>query len=225
MATARRATAPSPARCTSAIADTLYGRYWGCSREYDCLHFEACYYQGIDYCIREGLKRFDPGAQGEHKIQRGFEPTTTLSCHWVAQPELSDHAIGDFTPGRADARGAVPGGGLHAAALQGGKSYRHPSALHSRRAEYQPGSAALPAQQPVVRRHGEVFKQPVTGGPRQVIQPLEVADAAGGIAGFQPLVEARVGFGGVGAGVLEGPVNDQQRLPGAPAPRRPRTAP
>ncbi|MEE4278888.1 MAG: GNAT family N-acetyltransferase [Halieaceae bacterium] len=77
-------------------ADTLYGRYWGCLREYDCLHFEACYYQGIEYCIREGLKRFDPGAQGEHKIQRGFEPTTTLSSHWVAQRELND-AIGDFT--------------------------------------------------------------------------------------------------------------------------------
>jgi predicted N-acyltransferase len=77
-------------------ADTLYGRYWGCSQEYDCLHFETCYYQGIDYCIRHGLSRFDPGAQGEHKIQRGFEPTTTLSCHWVAQPEL-DQAVGDFT--------------------------------------------------------------------------------------------------------------------------------
>ncbi len=77
-------------------SETLYGRYWGCIEEYDCLHFEACYYQGIEYCIREGLKRFDPGAQGEHKIQRGFEPTTTLSCHWIAQSELND-AIGDFT--------------------------------------------------------------------------------------------------------------------------------
>lgn len=77
-------------------ADSLYGRYWGCSHEYDCLHFETCYYQGIDYCIRHGLKRFDPGAQGEHKIQRGFEPTTTLSCHWIAQREL-DRAVGDYT--------------------------------------------------------------------------------------------------------------------------------
>ncbi|EED31946.1 hypothetical protein NOR53_3507 [gamma proteobacterium NOR5-3] len=76
--------------------ETLYGRYWGCIREYDCLHFETCYYQGIDYCIRHGLKRFDPGAQGEHKIQRGFEPTTTLSCHWIASPEL-DAAVGNFT--------------------------------------------------------------------------------------------------------------------------------
>ena len=77
-------------------AHTLYGRYWGCIREYDCLHFETCYYQGIEYCIREGIARFDPGAQGEHKIQRGFEPTTTLSSHWLAQVELND-AIADFT--------------------------------------------------------------------------------------------------------------------------------
>jgi predicted N-acyltransferase len=75
---------------------TLYGRYWGCLREYDCLHFEACYYQGIDYCIRNGLQRFDPGAQGEHKIQRGFEPTTTRSCHWIAQPELNS-AVARYT--------------------------------------------------------------------------------------------------------------------------------
>ena len=75
---------------------SLYGRYWGCLREYDCLHFEACYYQGIEYCIAEGLQHFDPGAQGEHKIQRGFEPTTTVSNHWIALREL-DQAIGDYT--------------------------------------------------------------------------------------------------------------------------------
>lgn len=56
---------------------TLYGRYWGCLRDYDNLHFEACYYRGIEYCIAHGLERFDPGAQGEHKIQRGFEPVLT----------------------------------------------------------------------------------------------------------------------------------------------------
>ncbi len=66
--------------------DTLYGRYWGCLREYDFLHFEACYYRGIEYCIDNGIERFDPGAQGEHKIQRGFEPTLTHSNHWVAEP-------------------------------------------------------------------------------------------------------------------------------------------
>ncbi len=65
---------------------TLFGRYWGCLREYDNLHFEACYYRGIEYCIQRGLQRFDPGAQGEHKIQRGFEPTLTRSLHWVAEP-------------------------------------------------------------------------------------------------------------------------------------------
>lgn len=74
---------------------TLYGRYWGCENEFDALHFEACYYQGIDYCIRNGLQRFDPGAQGEHKIQRGFEPVTTRSCHWLAHPGFSE-AVGDF---------------------------------------------------------------------------------------------------------------------------------
>ena len=77
-------------------SDTLFGRYWGCLRDYDCLHFEACYYQGIEYCIREGLQRFDPGAQGEHKIQRGFRPVTTYSNHWIADPQLSA-AVADFT--------------------------------------------------------------------------------------------------------------------------------
>jgi predicted N-acyltransferase len=76
--------------------DTLYGRYWGCQSEFDCLHFEACYYQGIDYCIRHGLHRFDPGAQGEHKIQRGFRPVHTWSNHWIADPRLAA-AVGDFT--------------------------------------------------------------------------------------------------------------------------------
>lgn len=76
--------------------DTLYGRYWGCTREYDCLHFEACYYRGIQYCIEQGLQRFDPGAQGEHKIQRGFEPVYTYSNHWIADPRLAS-AVEDFT--------------------------------------------------------------------------------------------------------------------------------
>lgn len=76
--------------------DTLFGRYWGCEREFDCLHFEACYYQGIEYCIAQGLQKFDPGAQGEHKIQRGFRPVPTWSNHWIADPQLSA-AVGDFT--------------------------------------------------------------------------------------------------------------------------------
>lgn len=69
---------------------TLYGRYWGCVREYEFLHFEACYYQGIEYCLREGLRHFDPGAQGEHKIQRGFTPIVTYSNHWLADKAFSE---------------------------------------------------------------------------------------------------------------------------------------
>lgn len=63
--------------------DTLYGRYWGCIEEHECLHFETCYYQGIEYCLSHGLGRFDPGVQGEHKIQRGFEPVYSYSNHWI----------------------------------------------------------------------------------------------------------------------------------------------
>jgi len=69
--------------------DTLYGRYWGALAEFDNLHFEACYYQGIEYCLANGLARFDPGAQGEHKIPRGFEPVITHSFHWLADPRLA----------------------------------------------------------------------------------------------------------------------------------------
>lgn len=75
--------------------DTLYGRYWGCKQEFDCLHFEACYYRGIEYCIEHGLARFDPGAQGEHKIQRGFRPVETFSNHWIADERLRA-AVEDF---------------------------------------------------------------------------------------------------------------------------------
>jgi hypothetical protein len=74
---------------------TLYGRHWGCSADYDSLHFEACYYQGIDYCIRRQLQQFEPGAQGEHKIYRGFLPTLTQSVHWIAHPGFRS-AIADF---------------------------------------------------------------------------------------------------------------------------------
>jgi len=68
---------------------TLYGRHWGCSEEFDNLHFELCYYQGLEYCIKNNLSRFEPGAQGEHKIYRGFLPTKTWSAHWVAHPEFN----------------------------------------------------------------------------------------------------------------------------------------
>ncbi len=69
---------------------TLYGRYWGCSAEYHSLHFETCYYQGIDYCIAEGLERFEPGTQGEHKLSRGFEPTATWSGHMIGEPAFAN---------------------------------------------------------------------------------------------------------------------------------------
>lgn len=62
---------------------TLYGRYYGCWGEYPCLHFELCYYQGLEYALRRGLRRFEPGAQGEHKIARGFLPTRTRSAHLI----------------------------------------------------------------------------------------------------------------------------------------------
>lgn len=74
---------------------TLYGRYWGCLAEYDFLHFETCYYQGIDYLIREGLQRFDGGAQGEHKIQRGFEACETFSLHRL-QDDHFHQAVENF---------------------------------------------------------------------------------------------------------------------------------
>lgn len=74
---------------------TLYGRYWGCLEEFDSLHFETCYYQGIEYCIEHQLHRFDPGAQGEHKIQRGFRPIETWSVHWIKEPGFR-HAIERF---------------------------------------------------------------------------------------------------------------------------------
>ena len=67
--------------------DTLYGRYWGADVLLPGLHFETCYYQGIEYCLREGLRRFEPGAQGEHKIARGFLPAPVRSRHWFADPQ------------------------------------------------------------------------------------------------------------------------------------------
>jgi predicted N-acyltransferase len=75
--------------------DTLYGRYWGCLEEIDGLHFEACYYQGIEFCIEQQLRRFDPGAQGEHKISRGFRPVFTYSWHYLTDVRFQ-HAITDF---------------------------------------------------------------------------------------------------------------------------------
>jgi predicted N-acyltransferase len=74
---------------------TLYGRYWGSAGDFHSLHFETCYYQGIDYCIREGLARFEPGTQGEHKVARGFVPQATWSCHWLRDEEFH-RAVASF---------------------------------------------------------------------------------------------------------------------------------
>jgi predicted N-acyltransferase len=94
--------------------DTLYGRYWGCSEQIPGLHFEACYYQGIDYCLRHGLQRFEPGAQGEHKLARGFLPVATHSCHYLADPRF-----------RADVRDALAREGAHL------RAYRDELMAHS----------------------------------------------------------------------------------------------
>lgn len=75
--------------------ETLFGRYWGCAGDFPFVHFETCYYQGQEYAIEQGIERFDSGAQGEHKIQRGFEPVETWSNHWIADAEFAA-AIADF---------------------------------------------------------------------------------------------------------------------------------
>lgn len=68
--------------------DALYGRYWGCLADYRFLHFEVCYYQAIDFAIAHGLSRVEAGAQGQHKIQRGYLPCPTYSAHWIANDGL-----------------------------------------------------------------------------------------------------------------------------------------
>jgi uncharacterized protein len=75
--------------------DALFGRYWGAGGNYHSLHFETCYYQGIEYCIEKKLQRFEPGTQGEHKVPRGFVPTLMSSAHFVADPRFAA-AIRDF---------------------------------------------------------------------------------------------------------------------------------
>jgi predicted N-acyltransferase len=75
--------------------DTLYGRYWGCLESHAFLHFEACYYQAIDFCIERGIARFEGGAQGTHKLSRGLLPVTTHSLHAIGDPAFAD-AIADY---------------------------------------------------------------------------------------------------------------------------------
>jgi predicted N-acyltransferase len=72
-----------------------YGRYWGATEYIACLHFEACYYQPLEWCIANGYRRFEGGAQGEHKMARGLMPTPTSSSHWLAHPAFAN-AVADF---------------------------------------------------------------------------------------------------------------------------------
>jgi uncharacterized protein len=102
-------------------ADTLYGRYWGCSEEHPCLHFELCYYQAIDWALAHGLGHVEAGAQGEHKLARGYVPAAVYSLHWFSdqrfQTAVADYleregaavaeemaALADFTPFRKGAQ-------------------------------------------------------------------------------------------------------------------------
>ena len=83
-------------------SDTLYGRYWGTMSSRSMLHFEVCYYQAIDFAIAHGLKFVEAGAQGGHKLARGYAPVLTHSAHWIAHPGLRD-AIADYLDRERDA--------------------------------------------------------------------------------------------------------------------------
>ncbi len=113
--------------------DTLYGRYWGAGAEFHSLHFETCYYQGIDYCIAKGLKRFEPGTQGEHKVPRGFEPSFTHSAHWIGDPRF-DRAIRDFL--RREAHGVDE----YAQSVRDHVPFRRDLATHEDAALWDPSS-------------------------------------------------------------------------------------
>jgi predicted N-acyltransferase len=100
--------------------DALYGRYWGAGGNYHSLHFETCYYQGIEYCIEHGLAGFEPGTQGEHKVPRGFVPTLTSSAHYVTDQRFAA-AIRDFAA--REARGVE----RYAAAVNEHVPYHRPA--------------------------------------------------------------------------------------------------
>ncbi|MFA8440963.1 GNAT family N-acetyltransferase [Yoonia sp.] len=82
--------------------DTLYGRYWGCTEHHPCLHFEVCYYRAIDYAIRHGLAKVEAGAQGEHKLARGYLPVATHSLHWFGDAGFKD-AVARYLDAERDA--------------------------------------------------------------------------------------------------------------------------
>ena len=83
----------APIACSLIVIDrpsaTAYGRYWGCTEYVDCMHFEACYYQPLEWCMANGMARFEGGAQGEHKMARGLMPVATQSHHWLAHPQFA----------------------------------------------------------------------------------------------------------------------------------------
>ncbi len=81
--------------CIDPVRKTAFGRYWGATEHIPCLHFEACYYQPLAWCIAHGYVRFEGGAQGEHKMARGLLPVQTWSAHWLAHPQFAQ-AVGDF---------------------------------------------------------------------------------------------------------------------------------
>lgn len=87
---ARRGGEPVAAAFFLCDGEALYGRYWGASEHLPFLHFELCYYQAIEYCIRNHIPRFEGGAQGEHKMARGLEPVATRSAHWIRDPRFRD---------------------------------------------------------------------------------------------------------------------------------------
>ncbi|MEM7490066.1 MAG: GNAT family N-acetyltransferase, partial [Pseudomonadota bacterium] len=82
--------------------DVLYGRYWGCTEHHPCLHFELCYYQAIDHAIARGLARVEAGAQGDHKLARGYLPVTCHSLHHIPDPGFR-RAIAQFVDAEAKA--------------------------------------------------------------------------------------------------------------------------
>ena len=101
----------SPAAAAERVACSLigvdpdrrvaYGRYWGAVEHVPCLHFEACYYQPLQWCIAQGYRRFEGGAQGEHKMARGLLPVPTHSAHWLAHPQFA-RAVADFLEREGD---------------------------------------------------------------------------------------------------------------------------
>ncbi len=97
MFVARREGAPIAASLVAIDPErkVAWGRYWGCIEQVSCLHFEACYYQPLSWCIQNGYRRFEGGAQGEHKMARGLLPVQTQSAHWLAHPQFAQ-AVAEF---------------------------------------------------------------------------------------------------------------------------------